>query len=872
MPDTSPRSAPSLGTRFFVATALVVFFAIGAAVSVTLFLGNQIGEEASQKALARSSAVQEVFLARSIEDLGLAAFNMAEDPAFSAYVAEAISQGDVPSLLDQLDSQRTLLGYDFAMVLDPDGILVARSDDPTRSGEDLSGDLLFQLISEGYQTEGLWRSENLLYQAVATPIITGGLLDGFLVAAYALDDQDASELREVNDTEVLYLMQAEEGLVPVAKTLSRGETEDLLVYLEQNPELLEIAEDAQEQREVELQQQTWLALVRPLSDLGGERIGAVINLVSLDQQLEPFRRIGRILAAVGVMAMLIALVVSYLLPKRVLQPMQRLAEAAKKASEGDYDQQIDIDSGDEVGALGRAFSALLSELREKRDMEIYVNELAKNVPSQESSTTEAEPAARRQVMLLGIELRGGGVVDPAEGPRATLDLLTRDLRRISRSVHTQGGKVEAVVGHRIVATFEGERRSEQALSAAAEIASHSQSRDGATRAAAVVLTAGEAITGTITFDNAPERALTGETVEQLEGLLRVARTGTLLLSSRARLEFGTLFERTGVEIKEHRSTVSSSPLYSLAASAVQQFASPEITVTQKMGAGTTTAFRPATLSGIGVGMVLGERFEVLSELGAGGMGVVYKALDRTLNELVALKMLKGDLWGDPDRLERLKDELKLARKISHPNILRTFDFGEADGYPFISMEFVRGVTLKQLLERSGRLPLSAGLRTSRQLCRGLVAAHSQGILHRDIKPENLIIEPNGNVKLMDFGIARPMQRMKPATTEPGAIVGTPFYLAPEQLEGLEPDERADLYACGVVLYEIFTGHLPFSTQGNIFEIITRKLQESPTPPREYWDAMPADLERILMRCLARDRDERYVDVSTLLEELEILRA
>ena len=176
-------------------------------------------------------------------------------------------------------------------------------------------------------------------------------------------------------------------------------------------------------------------------------------------------------------------------------------------------------------------------------------------------------------------------------------------------------------------------------------------------------------------------------------------------------------------------------------------------------------------------------------LGAGGMGIVYKARDRELDDLVALKMLKRDLWGDRTQLDRLKSELKLARKITHPNVLRTYDFGEMDGIPFISMEFVRGVTLRYMLDQTRRLPYSAGLRLAKQLCAGLAAAHAVGVLHRDIKPENLILEPTGNAKLMDFGIARPIDRMTPGQTQAGFIVGTPQYLAPEILKGQEADFR-----------------------------------------------------------------------------------
>jgi serine/threonine protein kinase len=237
---------------------------------------------------------------------------------------------------------------------------------------------------------------------------------------------------------------------------------------------------------------------------------------------------------------------------------------------------------------------------------------------------------------------------------------------------------------------------------------------------------------------------------------------------------------------------------------------------------------------------------------------------------VALKMLKREVSGDRELIERLKNELKLARRITHPNVLRTFDFGEVGGIPFISMEYVRGVTLRFLLDQTGRLPLTAGLRVAKQLCAGLGAAHQVGVIHRDIKPENMIIEPSGNAKLMDFGIARPVQRVAPGQTQAGFIVGTPHYLAPEQLEGKEPDQRADIYACGVVLFELFTGSLPFSGD-NPMQVILKHLNEEPPRPSAVWSQMPGELEQIILRCLTKDRGKRFANADQLGSAIAALR-
>jgi serine/threonine-protein kinase len=187
------------------------------------------------------------------------------------------------------------------------------------------------------------------------------------------------------------------------------------------------------------------------------------------------------------------------------------------------------------------------------------------------------------------------------------------------------------------------------------------------------------------------------------------------------------------------------------------------------------------------------------------------------------------------------------------------------------MEYVRGVTLRFMLDQSRRLPYSAGLRLAKQLCAGLAAAHSVGVLHRDIKPENLILEPTGNAKLMDFGIARPIDRLTPGQTQAGFVVGTPQYLAPEIVEGREADPRSDLYSCGIVLYELFTGVLPFEGP-TAMEILVKHLREEPARPSARWPEIPPALEAAILRCLAKDPDRRYRAVAELLRDLEALSA
>jgi serine/threonine-protein kinase len=264
---------------------------------------------------------------------------------------------------------------------------------------------------------------------------------------------------------------------------------------------------------------------------------------------------------------------------------------------------------------------------------------------------------------------------------------------------------------------------------------------------------------------------------------------------------------------------------------------------------------------------LGERYELLSELGRGAMGVVFKAHDQKLDEIVAIKMIKpGSV--DEESLERLKSELKLARRITHPNVLRTYDFGDAGGASYLSMEFVGGMTLRELLDRRGKLPYGAALRIARQLCAGLEAVHEVGVLHRDIKPGNVMLEHRGNAKLMDFGISAPARSQE--STASSDLSGTPHYMAPEQIQGGQPDQRTDIYSLGIVFEELFTGGLPFSGESGM-EIAVARVHRAPTPPSHFWSDIPEELERIILRCMAFNPDERYPDAASLGADLSQLR-
>lgn len=274
---------------------------------------------------------------------------------------------------------------------------------------------------------------------------------------------------------------------------------------------------------------------------------------------------------------------------------------------------------------------------------------------------------------------------------------------------------------------------------------------------------------------------------------------------------------------------------------------------------------PSAVDGLRPGQKLAGRYEIMETIGSGGMGIVYRALDLELSEPVAVKTLRREFVADSTALARFKSELRLARRISHRNVVRTHDLGEADGMYFITMEYVEGTSVKALITERGRLPVHATLPIVKQLCRALEVAHEEGIIHRDIKPQNMVLAPDGVLKVMDFGIARLLGRTQ-NMTQTGMVVGTPEYMAPEQLLGEDVDARVDIYAVGVVIYECLTGRTPH-TADNPMVLVSRVLDQPPVPPHELVPDIPRRLSDAILAALHRDRRKRPKSASELYDSL-----
>src|ERR1700693_2338834 len=266
------------------------------------------------------------------------------------------------------------------------------------------------------------------------------------------------------------------------------------------------------------------------------------------------------------------------------------------------------------------------------------------------------------------------------------------------------------------------------------------------------------------------------------------------------------------------------------------------------------------------GTVLGRRYEILQILGEGGMGAVYRARDREVNRTVALKVIRPELTGNSAILDRFKQELVLSHQVTHKNVVRIYDMGDADGIKFITMEYIEGQDLRSLIAQHKVFQPEEAVEMMRQVCRALKAAHAGGVFHRDPKPQNIMRDNQGRVVVMDFGLARLLDS-EGGMTQTGAIVGTLEYMSPEQGLGMPLDERSDLFAVGLIFYELLTGKMPYQADSALASLVKRT-HERAVPVSEQSASIPHALSDIVGKCLEPKLQDRYQHVGEILTDLE----
>jgi len=905
-----PRKAPvvekakfPLVWKLFGLTALLIALVVTVAVAITIERANAIAKTTVNNSIAGAAKLFKEFERQRLGRLSLGAELVGHDPSFVAYIQHAMTAPsdvapvpvapgqtaatpppthiDFPDILDQISTKKELLVSDLVMLLDTDGKILARTDQPAISGtatEELSSPLAKKIVEDASLSavSGVIKVDNHLYHAAIAPLVLGAnnVRLGYVVNAYAIDDAFANRIEDSTNAGVLFAspdgaivrshgapMYGMQSMRDVNRVFSTG-----------NPLPPTTAQ---------IEQTKYVMDGEPLQS-AGETLGAAVFIRSLDRELAPFKEIEKALLVGGGVALLLAFILSWLIAKRVTHPIEELAVVAQAVTGGDYTVHPPIDRSDEVGILGRSFAKMITALRDKAEIEELYEQMAARSQEREAvgSPRQNEPAKLDEGTILVTDLRELPATVGDGDAANVIAAVSKAMKLQEAEVARQDGFVREIIGHRLVSVFRGDRGILHAIRAARAINEELATMGPGHMTIGVGIATGEFVTGSVDLEGDNGIAIVGNAPLLAELFAWHAPTGYAYISyETAQAAGGEIIStstREQVQLKwlPQPLPVASLPLVSLTTNMMRAIGSASssmatIRINETIPGVTAPAIAAQELT---PGATFAGRYRIDSIIGRGGMGVVYKATDTQLDETVAIKTLPGDVMSrSPEDLERFKREIRLARKITHRNVLRTYDYGEAEGVYFISMEFVRGYTLAELLEEAPahQMVPRVGMGIARQICRGLEAAHEQGIIHRDIKPQNVLIDHKGEVKLMDFGIAR-MAEAHEGMTQAGLIVGTPHYMSPEQVQGKQLDPRSDVYSMGVMLYEMLAGVKPF-TSSSLTGVLTAHITENARPPIEIRPEIGRKVNDIVMRCLAKDPKSRYGNAGELLHDLDTVQ-
>jgi serine/threonine-protein kinase len=869
---TVERARLPLVWKLFGLTALLIITVVGVAIALTIRRADEVASQTVNRSISGATKLFKDLEKQRLEQLASQATLVGtNDSSFVAYVEE--NRNDLVSMNDQLRQRKESFKTHLLMLLDDEGRVITRTDIPAitqPSGEDLyeTQPIVNKAVEEAVPfTTGVINLGGKLYHAAVAPIAVGAarIRVGFLLNANAIDEVFADQIAQSTNAGVMFVPAAGGSITRSANSPSFG--------MQQMTGVNAIFKSGRTlaPRTEKIDGASYLLTADPLTS-AGKPVGAAVFLRSVDRERAPFQQIENALMIGGGIALVLALIASWLIAKRLTRPIEQLAGMAQAVTAGDYTVRPDIERSDEVGILARAFASMISSLRDKAELEELYEQMASRSEAREAAATALQPPQLDQGTILVTDLRGLPATVGDGDAAKVINSVARVMQLQEQEVIRQDGEVREIAGHRLISVFRGERGTIHAIRAARTINEELAEWTNSSMSVAAGIAAGEFVTGSVQLTHESGVAIVGNAALTAMVFAWHAPSGYAYIATDAAQAAGS--EVMGSATKDEVRLkwlaaplpAMSLPLLSLTTTMIQTTSGTMAVPTMKME---SPSLRGVQAPVLGPGDTFAGRYRIEQILGRGGMGVVYRATDTQLDEIVAIKTLSVDVMSrSAEDLERFKREIRLARKITHRNVLRTFDYGEADGMYFISMEFVRGYTLAELLEQAPdkKLAPRTAMGITRQVCRGLEAAHEQGIIHRDIKPQNVLIDAKGEVKLMDFGIAR-MTETKDAMTQAGLIIGTPHYMSPEQVMGKPLEPRSDVYSIGILVYEMLAGRRPFEST-SLTAVLTAHVTE---PPQRLIDLRPAvgsAVDSIVMRCLAKDSKNRYANAGELLVELD----
>lgn len=836
---------------------VVVLLSAGIGIAVATVAGQRGARDAAHARTSGGLSAHTTLQQDRYRQLQLMSRIFATDQVLTGYLADAAARGDAVKVLDLVEAYQNLLTFDLAVVLDRNGRVVARTDNMDINGEDLSETTMVATALEDERAFGVWAEDHQLYHAAAVPLVRDFDLAGYVIVALSIDDGLATQVSRAAGAEVVYLSNTPTGPQRSAATLDPAQVSGLVDALRRNGEAIErVARRGETIDEIELDPDAGasLASLAPLRDAAGSPVGIALMVQGLDQAGAGYDLVRLAQLGGGLAALALGALLALGLVRRAQQPQVVLADVATAVVEGRPDVTFPKMPPGPLSRVSAALVLLDAERRERHARDGVLGAVARTLPEPAPRREGVRPQTRA-IALLGIEVRGHANPRAGYDPEATLARFGRDLRRIAKAVAARKGRVEAISGHRVLASFDGDDGPFRALASAAEaihILSERENVFDEPDPPAVALVTGNAITGSVAAGSAAAAAVVGLPVQQLESLLREAVPGEIYLSKSGHDALATAFAQAGVTLQPQRGMLSAQPLFALTSE-----------VAARITGGTTGAAldddSARRLADIAPGALVAGRFEILAELGSGRQAVVFKARDRDRDTLVALKLLRPEVVAG--RLEALTSRMRILRGLDHPHVVPIRDFGEAEGLPYVLMGYVRGVTLRYALQQAGALPTDAAVGWMRHVAAGLAAGHGSKVPHLDLRPENIMIDAVGTAQVADFGMA-----LDQPTVDLGASA---VYRAPEVLSGQGPDLRADVYAFGAVAYEMLAGRPPVS--GATVAEIQQRSRDGIEPLSNVVVSVPQALAELVMRCLSHEPGARYDDGAGLLDALRAAR-